>query len=559
MPSPVLNERTLEKAPATWAPPEPSAYQAPISDGPISTWRPQMMTVNGTIGKTAVLFVLLLASATAGWIQTGGPEVTDTGELNYSIPTLAWVGVIVGFGLALLLMFRPHLAKFVAPLYAIAQGFFVGALSRMYETFYDGIVVQAAGATIAVFGVMLVLYRTRIIKVTERFRTIVITRHDRHHGVLRRVLPDPAVRRVRLGQLPLQPESARHRLQRARRRHSRRSTWRSTSTSSSAARRWGSRRTSSGTARSGCSSRSSGSTWRCCGCSPSSANGEVRPPRRSDLSWSCRRRTRRRGRLAVRRARPAAGGRRRCQRRHLRMARHVRLEVPEGRDRVRARLDVGRGHDGRRRRRQRGRHGAARRRLQRRAERAPEPSRVRPRAAAPQGIRDDVRQRRRRGRRPQPPPPGQARDRPRERARVAGPVVRPGLSGAVRGLAGGRCRGRRRGVGDRPARRAPVQDRRVVRVLPQPVRVVGLQPRRPLAAARPRRPVGVEATGGAALRRPSGERLRHRVRSASRWAAISTTSRPTRSIVRAVLGSSAGSMRARSARSRSSSVDSSSR
>ena len=172
MPSPVLNERTLEKAPATWAPP---TYQAPIDDGPVSTWRPKMMTVNGTISATAVLFVLLLASATAGWIQTGGPEVTETGELNYSIPALAWVGVIVGFGLALLLMFRPHLAKFVAPLYAIAQGFFVGALSRMYETFYDGIVVQAAGATIAVFAVMLVLYRTRIIKVTERFRTIVVS------------------------------------------------------------------------------------------------------------------------------------------------------------------------------------------------------------------------------------------------------------------------------------------------------------------------------------------------------------------------------------------------
>jgi uncharacterized YccA/Bax inhibitor family protein len=176
MPSPVLNEQTLQKAPATWAPPEPPTYFPPISDGPISTWRPAMMTINGTISKTALLFVLLLASATAGWIQTGGPEVTIEGGqeiYSYSIPTLAWVGVIVGFGLAILLMFKPHLAKFVAPLYAIAQGFFVGALSRMYETFYDGIVVQAAGATIAVFAVMLVLYRTRIIKVTERFRTIV--------------------------------------------------------------------------------------------------------------------------------------------------------------------------------------------------------------------------------------------------------------------------------------------------------------------------------------------------------------------------------------------------
>jgi uncharacterized YccA/Bax inhibitor family protein len=174
-----LNERTLKSAPATWAPPEPPTYQVtPIDDGPVSTWRPQMMTINGTISATAVLFVLLLASATVGWIRTGGPEVTESGGqlvYQYSIPALAWAGVIVGFGLAILLMFKPHLAKFVAPLYAIAQGFFVGALSRMYETFYDGIVVQAAGATVAVFAVMLVLYRTRIIKVTERFRTVVTT------------------------------------------------------------------------------------------------------------------------------------------------------------------------------------------------------------------------------------------------------------------------------------------------------------------------------------------------------------------------------------------------
>ncbi len=179
MPSPVLNERTLEKAPANWAPPEPStAYQPPITDGPISTWRPKMMTVNGTIGKTAVLFTLLLLSAAAGWANTGAPDIVErNGELvyNYTIPTLAWVGMFVGVGLVFLLMFKPHLAKFIAPAYAIAQGFFLGALSKMYETFYDGIVVQAAGATIAVFGVMLFLYRARIIKVTERFRTIIVS------------------------------------------------------------------------------------------------------------------------------------------------------------------------------------------------------------------------------------------------------------------------------------------------------------------------------------------------------------------------------------------------
>ena len=178
MPSPVLNERTLEKAPATWAPPDPnSAYHAPIDDGPISTWRPALMTVNGTIGKTAVLFTLLLISAAAGWMNTDSPEIVErNGQLvyNYAIPALAWVGAIVGIGLVFLLMFKPHLAKFIAPAYALAQGFFVGSLSKMYETFFNGIVVQAAGATIAVFAVMLALYNTKIIKVTDKFRRTVI-------------------------------------------------------------------------------------------------------------------------------------------------------------------------------------------------------------------------------------------------------------------------------------------------------------------------------------------------------------------------------------------------
>ena len=175
MPNPVFNERTMQSAPATWAPPEPTTMVPPIDDGPVSTWRPQVMTVNGAISATATLMVLLLASAAVGWIMTDPITYDAAGNPQYGLPMLAWVGVIVGFGLSLLLMFKPHLAKVLAPVYAVAQGFFVGALSKMYESTWDGIVVQAAGATVAVFATMLVLYRMRIIKVTERFRTIVMT------------------------------------------------------------------------------------------------------------------------------------------------------------------------------------------------------------------------------------------------------------------------------------------------------------------------------------------------------------------------------------------------
>ena len=65
-------------------------------------------------------------------------------------------------------------ARSSAPIYALAEGFFVGVISKFYEGEQDGIVLQAVGATLATFVVMLVLYRTNIIKVTDRFRRIVI-------------------------------------------------------------------------------------------------------------------------------------------------------------------------------------------------------------------------------------------------------------------------------------------------------------------------------------------------------------------------------------------------
>lgn len=178
MSNPVLNERVMKDAPATWAAPDTSnQHFPPVTDGPITplSGSPQVMTVNGTISATAVLFVLLLVSAAFGWSQVETITFDDGTTGVGSFPALAMIGVIVGFGLAIFLAFKPRLAKFIAPLYAIAQGFAVGAISKAYESWYDGIVVQAAGATIAVFAVMLVLYRTRIIRVTERMRSVIMT------------------------------------------------------------------------------------------------------------------------------------------------------------------------------------------------------------------------------------------------------------------------------------------------------------------------------------------------------------------------------------------------
>lgn len=167
MSNPLLNDKALQKAAnAGWAAPDPSTRSTPIDDGPISSWQRGVMTVQGTATATGVLMVLLLAAATVGWMSV---EPATEG-----FPGIALLGVVVGFGMVIALMFRPMWARVLAPIYALAQGFFVGVVSKFYETQQEGIVLQAVGATLATFVVMLVLYRTNIIKVTDRFRRIVI-------------------------------------------------------------------------------------------------------------------------------------------------------------------------------------------------------------------------------------------------------------------------------------------------------------------------------------------------------------------------------------------------
>ena len=128
------------------------------------------MTVSGTATATGVLLVLLLASAAVGWSMT----TRRRPMVAVGFPMLAIGGILVGFGCAIVVRFKPTLAKVLGPIYALGEGFFLGVISKAYNDAYDGIVVQAVGATLGVFAVMLVLYKSRIIKVTDRFRRIVI-------------------------------------------------------------------------------------------------------------------------------------------------------------------------------------------------------------------------------------------------------------------------------------------------------------------------------------------------------------------------------------------------
>jgi uncharacterized YccA/Bax inhibitor family protein len=128
------------------------------------------MTFGGVATATGVLLVLVLAAGVFGWTQVR-PLPEGTGV---EFPGWIIIPVLAGLGVALLTVFKPMWARFTAPLYALIQGTVLGAISHLYELRFNGIVLQAIGLTLAVFALMLFLYATRIIKVTNRLRLGIV-------------------------------------------------------------------------------------------------------------------------------------------------------------------------------------------------------------------------------------------------------------------------------------------------------------------------------------------------------------------------------------------------
>ncbi|MBX3287610.1 MAG: Bax inhibitor-1/YccA family protein [Acidimicrobiales bacterium] len=145
---------------------------ATVTPGPVATG--DTMRLGGTLSAAAVLLLVLLVGAFFGWQATEVVTATnvagETVVVSSNLPAWIVVAAIAGFGLAILTIFKPKLARFTAPFYAAAQGAFVGAISKLYEVQFDGIVLQAVGLTIGVFVMMLVLYATGTVKVTDRLR-----------------------------------------------------------------------------------------------------------------------------------------------------------------------------------------------------------------------------------------------------------------------------------------------------------------------------------------------------------------------------------------------------
>jgi uncharacterized YccA/Bax inhibitor family protein len=146
----------------------PSLNDRVFGSQPRPAFGEERMTLQGTINKSFLLLVVLLAGAFWPWSQ-----YLTTGDAS-AVTTPLLVGSIGGFILALIISFKANLAPALSIPYAALEGLALGSISAIFERRYPGIAIQAVGLTFAVFAVMLVAYKLGIIRATERFRAVVI-------------------------------------------------------------------------------------------------------------------------------------------------------------------------------------------------------------------------------------------------------------------------------------------------------------------------------------------------------------------------------------------------
>ena len=128
----------------------------------------ETMTLEGTVNKTGILLLCTIGTAAWTWHLAMNP---DTLPIDY---LLLLVGAIGGFIVAMVTIFRKSWSPVTAPVYALLEGLVLGGLSATLELRYPGIAIESVCLTFGTLLVLLMAYRSGMIKVTQRFRLGVV-------------------------------------------------------------------------------------------------------------------------------------------------------------------------------------------------------------------------------------------------------------------------------------------------------------------------------------------------------------------------------------------------
>jgi uncharacterized YccA/Bax inhibitor family protein len=126
------------------------------------------MTLQGTVNKTGVLLICVIATAAWTWnlfLHSHSPQ---------TVMPLAILGGIGGLIVAMVTIFKKQWAGITAPIYALLEGLVLGSISAILEVRFPGIAIQAVSLTFGTLVILLLAYRSGLIAVTEKFRLGII-------------------------------------------------------------------------------------------------------------------------------------------------------------------------------------------------------------------------------------------------------------------------------------------------------------------------------------------------------------------------------------------------
>jgi uncharacterized YccA/Bax inhibitor family protein len=127
-----------------------------------------VMTIQGTVNKTFLLLIISLFSATMVW-----NKFFTSADPALIMPWM-WAGIIGGFIIAIITIFKKEWSAMTVPIYALLEGLFLGGISSIFEAQFPGIVVQAVALTFGVLFTLLLAYKSGLINPTQNFKLGVV-------------------------------------------------------------------------------------------------------------------------------------------------------------------------------------------------------------------------------------------------------------------------------------------------------------------------------------------------------------------------------------------------
>ncbi len=155
--------------PSSWGTGTPGQ---PGVQAPVATGGP--MTIDSVVQKTAIALAVVMVTAAATWILSPGIDANTTPADISGLIAAATIGSLLAFVLSMVNSFKRVISPGLVLLFCAAEGVALGAISKVFELQFPGIVMSAVLGTFGAFAGTLAVYKFFNIKVTDKFRRMVI-------------------------------------------------------------------------------------------------------------------------------------------------------------------------------------------------------------------------------------------------------------------------------------------------------------------------------------------------------------------------------------------------